>query len=102
MIVFIQSVVNLDLIRLAFILFEVFNMLRLSPLTPDEVAALLLLIIISDIGSELFLASSSPPDSSLYDLSNQVVVIAFPNIEADIALANHRLNITILLVKNLV
>ena len=77
-------------------------MLRLSPLTPDEVAALLLLIIISDIGSELFLASSGPPDSSLDDLSNQVVVIAFPNIEADIALAYHRLNITIFLVQNLV
>ena len=77
-------------------------MLRLSPLTPDEVTALFLLVIISDIGPELFLASSSPPDSSLDDLSNQVVVIAFPNIEADIALAYHRLNITIFLVQNLV
>ena len=77
-------------------------MFRLPPLAPDEVASLLLLIIIGDIGSKLLLASSSPPDSSLYDLPYQVVVIAFPNIEADIALANHRLYIAILLVENLV
>ena len=67
-VVIIQSVVNFDLIPLAFVLFEVINMLGLSPLTPDEVTSLFLLIIVSKIRSKLFLGGPCPPDSSLNDL----------------------------------
>ena len=78
-------------------------MLALFPLSPNEVAAVMVISILtfSHYHLEIFFGGSCPPDTSLNDLSHQIKIVSFAHIVVEVAFSNNGLDIPVFLVQYL-
>ena len=89
----IHSVVNF---KIAARLPQSLKVLSLLPLCPDEVAAVVHLLICVIGGQEVLAGGPSPPDSPLDDLPNEVEVVASTYEIVKVALPDHWLYAAVL------
>ena len=73
MVVVLKSIVKFETFLL---LLQILKVLTLLPLSPNEVTTLLITFFIL----KALLVASGPPDSSLYNVANEIEVISFPNV----------------------
>ena len=76
-VVVLKSIVKFETL---FLLLQILKVLTLLPLSPYEVATLMRTLIITFFILKAFLVASGPPDSSLYNVANEIEVVSFPNV----------------------